>query len=74
MLWFKKKKQEEKFDHDENLLLMMKSANMSDFTLGKINRDAFELQDAEIEAVGMRIVERRVANIEHRRNGKALEN
>ena len=60
-------------DKDIQLINFLKAQNRNDLILGKINTQEFELQDAEIEAIGLRMVERRLSEIERRRNGETLE-
>ena len=51
-------------DKDIQLINFLKAQNLNELTLGKINQDTFELQNAEIEAIGMRMVERRLNECE----------
>lgn len=60
-------------DKDIQLINFLKAQNRNDFILGKIDAQEFELQDAEIEAIGLRMAERRLNEIERRRNGETLE-
>ena len=73
MMFFKKKAIKETttpiYDRDAQMILALKSANLRDKTMGLIDDITYQLNDAEIDAIAMRIAERRVTNIE-----KALSN
>lgn len=71
--FIKKNKPKPEVDKDIQLVNFLKAQNRNDFVLGKIDAQEFELQDAEIEAIGLRMVERRLSEIERRRNGETLE-
>ena len=64
MFKFIKKNKKPEVDKDIQLINFLKAQNRNDLILGKINTQEFELQDAEIEAIGLRMVERRVNDIE----------
>lgn len=68
MFWRNKKsKQEPKteiVDRDIQLVQLLKSVNMTDRTLGKVDELGYEVMDAEIESIGMRMVERRTNECE----------
>lgn len=51
-------------DKDIQLIKFLKSANLSDLTLGKIDHATYELNNAEIESMGMRMAERRIYECE----------
>lgn len=73
MMFFKKKAIKETttpiYDRDMQLLLLLKSVNLTDKTLLKVNELGYEVMDAEIELIGTRMAERRATNLE-----KALSN
>lgn len=72
--FFKKSKPKaEIVDRDIQLVQLLKSVNLTDKTLGKVDELGYEVMDAEIEAIGLRMVERRLSEIERRRNGETLE-
>ena len=71
--FIKKNKSKPEVDKDIQLINFLKAQNRNDLILGKISTQEFELQDAEIEAIGLRMVERRLSEIERRRNGETLE-
>lgn len=58
------KEQEEVYDRDIQLIEFLKSLNESDKTLGKVDELQFAVMQAEVESIGMRMVERRTAEIE----------
>ncbi len=68
MFWRNKKsKQEPKteiVDKDIQLIKFLKSANLSDLTLGKIDHTTYEVNNAEIESMGLRMAERRIYECE----------
>lgn len=72
-MFFKKKAIKETttpiYDRDMQLLLLLKSVNLTDKTLLKVNELGYEVMDAEIELIGTRMAERRATNLE-----KALSN
>lgn len=57
-------KNEETYDRDIQLVKFLKSVNLTDKTLGKVSDLGYEVMGAEIESIGMRMVERRTAEIE----------
>lgn len=69
-MFFKKKPKEEKVDKDIQLIKFLKSQNLSELTMGKIDQNTYELQNAEIEAIGMRMVERRLNAVEVARENR----
>ena len=58
------KEQEEVYDRDIQLIGLLKSLNESDKTLGKVDELQFAVMQAEVESIGMRMVERRTAEVE----------
>ena len=63
--FFKKSKPKtEIVDRDIQLVQLLKSVNMTDRTLGKVDELGYEVIDAEIESIGMRMVERRTHECE----------
>ena len=66
--FIKKNKPKPEVDKDIQLINFLKAQNRNDLILGKINTQEFELQDAEIEAIGLRMVERRTNAVEEEVN------
>lgn len=68
MFLFKKNKaiqpKTEIVDRDIQLVQLLKSVNLTDKTLGKVDELGYEVMDAEIESIGMRMVERRTNAVE----------
>lgn len=68
MFLFKKSKaiqpKTETVDIDIQLVQFLKSVNLTDKTLGKVDELGYEVMDAEIESIGMRMVERRTNAVE----------
>lgn len=62
--FIKKNKPKPEVDKDIQLINFLKAQNRNDFILGKINEQEFELQDAEIETIGLRMAERRIHECE----------
>lgn len=63
--FFKKSKPKtEIVDRDIQLVQFLKSVNLTDKTLGKVDELGYEVMDAEIESIGMRMVERRTHECE----------
>lgn len=63
--FFKKSKPKaEIVDRDIQLVQLLKSVNLTDRTLGKVDELGYEVMDAEIESIGMRMVERRTHECE----------
>lgn len=55
-------------DRDIQLVQLLKSVNLTDKTLGKVDELGYEVMDAEIESIGMRMVERRTNAVEEEVN------
>lgn len=55
-------------DRDIQLVQLLKSVNLTDRTLGKVDELGYEVMDAEIESIGMRMVERRTNAVEEEVN------
>lgn len=72
MFLFKKSKaiqpKTETVDRDIQLVQLLKSVNLTDKTLGKVSELGYEVMDAEIESIGMRMVERRTNAVEEEIN------
>ena len=67
--FFKKSKPKtEIVDRDIQLVQLLKSVNLTDKTLGKVSELGYEVMDAEIESIGMRMVERRTNAVEEEVN------
>lgn len=65
-LFKKNKPVEETHDKDIQLINLLKSVNLTDKTLGKVDELNYQIMNAEVEAIGMRMLERRTNNLEER--------
>lgn len=59
---------EEPVDKDIQLINLLKSVNITDKTLGKVDELNYQIMGAEIESIGMRMVERRTNAVEEEVN------
>lgn len=65
-LFKKNKPVVETHDKDIQLINLLKSVNLTDKTLGKVDELNYQIMNAEVEAIGMRMLERRTNNLEER--------